>query len=222
MLLTACAPPGQRAIDVPVHGQGIAPAPFAAGAWTVTLDRAEVAFGPFWLCASEGADVELCPTALVELREPVTIDALDPSMQMLATARGLTGTVRSAMYDLGIVWLATEPGSRALPGAPEAHTAVFRGTATDGARTIRFAVDLDVEPAGAGQTIVVGQRTMRELSGADVLVVRVDPTAWFRRVDFDELATHPGDPIPIERGDPAYESLIIAITAGERPALEWP
>ena len=52
------------------------------------------------------------------------------------------------------------------------------------------------------------------------LTVRFDPSAWWRRVDFDRIAAG-GDIVTLEPGDPDYEALVIAMTAGTLPAFEW-
>jgi hypothetical protein len=218
-----CDATGRARVEIPLHGAGSEPGAFDVEGWSVELSRADVAFGPFWLCATESADPEFCDAALLELRETIALDALDPAPHMLATMPGITGTARSGMFDYGISWPATATRARANPGAPEERSAVFLGRATRGAVSFAFEARIEVVPIMQGALVVRGQRIAPHaiVSSDDALVVRVDPRAWWRRVDFDRLAARAVDPVILAPGDPDYEALIVAMTAGELPALEW-
>lgn len=228
LALLGCAETGRTYVEIPLHGQGVADEPFDAGAdWSVELERADVAFGPLWLCSTESASPEHCESAILELTESVTIDALDPEARLLATTHGITGTVRSAMWDYGITWLPAAPRARPTEGAPDGHSARFAGTAAhpDG-RTFAFACDLDLPPIMQGAILVRGRRIERHTiaSSDDALVVRVDPRAWWSRVDLDRLASRAAageDPVVIAPGDADYEALVVAMTASALPSLEW-
>lgn len=226
-LLGGCVETGRSYVAIPLHGAGVADEPFAAGEWTVDLERAELGFGPLWLCTTEAASPEHCETAVLELTETVTIDALDPEVRMLATTHGITGTVRSAMWDYGISWLPAAPRARPNDGAPGGHSARFAGAAThsDG-RSFTFTCDLDLPPIMQGAILVPGQRVEAHAIGGsdDALVVRVDPRAWWRRVDLERLAARAeaaGGSVALAPGDADYEALVVAMTASVLPSLEW-
>ena len=62
--LSACvADTGQSTVTLPISAEGTAPAPFVADGWTVTLAKAELAFGAAYFCATAAADARLCETA---------------------------------------------------------------------------------------------------------------------------------------------------------------
>jgi len=224
-LVVGCADTGQSYVEIPIHASGIEDAPIDLGdGWTLDLERAEIGFGPIWLCASERASPEFCPTAVLELRETVAIDGLDPSPQMLGTMRGVTGSVRSAMFDYGISWIPTAQVPSANPGAPEGHSAVFAGRAThDDGRTFSFTCAIDLSPVMQGALVVGGRRIAEHAitSSDDALIVRVDPAAWWRRVDPERLASRGEDAIVIAPGDPDHEALVVAMTGGLLPSLQW-
>lgn len=226
-LLASCVETGQSYLDVPVRGAGVSEPSFEQDGWTIELARADVAIGPLYLCATESASPEHCESAVLELTEAVTIDAIDPAAQELATALGVTGTVRSAMWDYGVPWLATQPRARALPGAVDGErSASFEARVThEDGRTFDVRADLEIAPSARGVVVVRGQRVREHaIASDDTLVVRVDPIAWWRRVDVERLAARAAageDPVVLAPGDADYQALVVAMTAGVLPALEW-
>lgn len=222
--IAGCADPSSIYVEVPIHGAGTGGEPFTVGAWTVELERAEVGLGPLWLCATEMPSSDFCSVAVLELRETVTIDARSAEPIALGTMRGVPGTVRSAMFDYGITWLATESSPRANEGAPGGHSARFAGRAThEDGRTFAFEADVDLPSMMAGEPRVRGRRIgAHEITGdEDALVVRFDARAWWSEIDFDVLAARGVDPVVIGPGDEAYEALVVVMTATQLPTLEW-
>lgn len=230
-LAVGCSGTGLGYLEVPLHVAGTegARAPVMQGDLTLTLERAEVGVGPLWLCATENASPESCESALLELRGAVPVDALEPSPVMVATLTGVTGTARTAMFDYGISWLAPASRARALEGAPSGHSAVFRARVVRASDGLAFGVeaDVDIVPTMAGALAIPGRRIdAHELSPdrPDALVVRVDVGAWWSRVDLARLAARAEDgedPVVLRPGDADYEALVVAMTAGVLPALEW-
>lgn len=222
LALAACERTGSTYVAVPLHGAGALRAPFEVEGWSVELDRADVAFGPVWLCATMAADPEFCATSVLELTETVTIDGLAPAPEPLGTMHGIRGSVRSAMFDYGISWLPTAARAAANEGAPEGRSARFAGTATRGAESFAFTCDLELTPIMQGSLVVRGLRIpAHDVAVDDALVVRVDPRAWLSSLDFDRLAARGEDPVVIAPGDPDYEALVVAMTAGTLPTFEW-
>lgn len=220
----ACGRTGQERVTFPVHAAGTGEARFEKDGWSVTIERADVAFGPIYFCATSFADADACPDAKAEWLGTAAIDALDPSAQMLGEADAVTSTVRSAMFDYGVSWLLTAPAPRANDGAPEGRSAVMAVRATREGATLEVRASIDVEPAAAGQNAVIGAPVgTHEITGGEALVVRFDPARWWRAVDFDRLAAEDdGDGIvELGPGDRAYEALVIAMTAGRLPSFEW-
>lgn len=225
MLLSACGSTGQEAVSFPVHGAGTGEDTFDTGEWTVTLERADVGFGPVYFCATSFGDMDVCPKAEAEWLGTATIDGLSATPEMLGEVVGVTATVRSAMFDYGRSWLLTATRPRANEGAPDGHSAVFVVRASDGEGTLEVRASVDIDPANAGQSAIIGARVGTEaLEGDEALVVRIDPLAWWRRVNFDALRALDEDEdgvVELRRGDDAYESLVVAMTAGTLPRFEW-
>lgn len=222
-----CAGTSQPEISYEAYAVGAAPREVAAGDWTVTLERATVAFGPVHFCASATGSATLCETALAEITEITAVEALDPAPQPLGLVRGFTGTIRSASFDYGIHWFITEPQPEPAPAAPGGHSARVRGRAThEDGRVLEFTADVDVEAQFQGQRAVpsvpasatVGEEGAR-------LDVRFDVSAWFERVDFDALdadADADADgPVAIVPGSSAHDALVIAMSSQRPPELVW-
>jgi hypothetical protein len=225
--LWGCDNTGRSYVEVPFRARGEMRAPFDVNDWSVELDRADLALGPLYLCATESASPEFCDAATLEMLETVTIDALDPMPRELATLRGITGTVRSAMWDYGVSWLGTASRPRVNPGAPDGHSAVFSGVAThvDG-RRFEFECALDVPPIMPGALVIRGQRIeAHSISiGGEMLTLAFEPSAWIRRLDFERLADRAmagENPVVLSPGDPDHEALIVAMTSGALPSFEW-
>lgn len=218
----SCGSTGQRELTYPVFGQGEASAPFNAGGWEVTLTVAEVGFGPAYFCATAAASSDLCPTAVSQFARTATLNGLDPTPQRIGEADGQTGTVRSATYDYGISWFATQRQPTPGAAAPRNHSAYFEGQAVKDGRTVRFVAPIDVVPRFQGTRVVQGVPAEAELaSDAIHLTVGVRPGLWWQTVDFDALAQTTEDPVRVAPGSRAYEALVLAMTATATPALTW-
>lgn len=224
-LLAGCASTGGATVEIPIHGAGVEDRAFdAGGGWTIDLDRADVGLGPIWGCASEAASPEHCATAVIEWTSAGTIDGLDPAPRVLGTMRGVRGSVRSAMFDFGISWLPTEEAPRAQGDAPEGRSGIFAGRAShEDGRAFSFTCEVELVPIMRGALVVGGRRIPEHTiaSSSDALVVRVDPHAWWRRVDLERLAARGVDPVVIAPGDPDHDAIVLAMTAGVLPAFEW-
>ena len=239
-VVAACGSTGQDVYPLRVEGAGTATATLTVparepeacaspcacdgGDWQVTLERADVAFGPLYLCASVRAEPDLCPESLAELLDVGVIDALDPTPALLGEGHALTGRAQSAMWDYGRSWLFTSAGVRPDPIAPEGHSLVLRGSATRGATRLRFAADVDVDPSEAGLYGVQSAPVLRDFAGpSERLLVRVDPGAWVARVNFDALAcaraAATDEDVVIAPGTTAWNALHGAMTNARLPAI---
>lgn len=222
----ACADTGQAAVTVAATAAGTAPVPVVVGDYTVTLSRADVGFGPAYFCAGANADGDQCATAVLELPRTVAVDALDPAAQPLGELDGVTGSIRSAMYDWGVSWLLTRDQPAANPGAPDGHSLVVEGTAVGAAPDavpFAFTARVDAVPAGLGAPAVRAQRTEIELVDdvALALAVRVDPSAWLAQVPFAELDDGLGTPAAITAGTSAYTALVVGMTTLAPATFTW-
>lgn len=226
VLFGGCTEPSQSRVTFPALGEGEAPREIVVDAWRATLTEARVAFGPAYFCATAAADVDLCPTAVAELRASATFDALDPSLQMLGTMSAVTATVRSGMFDYGRTWFL--PASRSAPteGAVDgAHSARLRARAThDDGRTFELVADVDIDALVAGTSVVRAFRTMHSITGAnDAMVVHVDASAWLAGLDYDELDALRGDDdvLEVPAGSHSMNALVVALTNQGLPTIRW-
>ncbi len=204
-------------VEIPFEGRGTAAETFDQDGWEVTLSEATLGFGPIFFCATESSLTSRCEAAVLEYLDGITLDGLDDSPQAIGFLYGTTGTVRTAFFDYGIVWLLTSPLPEALEGVPEGpaavrfesssyvpkgHSAQFRGTATctadadtccPGATTCptaySFEANVDVLVANPGIPAVRGVETIAEITSDPLeLSVTFDPNAWWQSVDFGRLA----------------------------------
>lgn len=216
-LSASCGQTGGSYVEVPFRGQGTAPETFTKDGWEVTLSEATVGFGPIYFCATDSALSSRCEVAVLEYLEGTTLDGLEPAQQPIGSLFGTTGTVRTAFFDYGIVWLLTNPLPEALAGVPggpavvrfespsyvpDGHSARFSGNATcvEGPATCcpdedvcpsayAFEANVDVLVVNPGTPAVNGIRTFQEITAAPrTLTVAFDPNAWWQSVDFGRLA----------------------------------
>ncbi len=217
-----CGDTGQPRIEHPAYARGTAARAVDVGAWQVTLDVAQVGFGPVTFCAGRAASDELCPQGLAEVTSVSTIDALNEAEQPIGRVHGFVGTVRSAGFAYGITWLPTQTTATAFPAAPGGHSAHLEGTATSTTGTFRFVADVDVVPLGQGQHAVSAVGLDAPIDEATArLDVRLDPSAWLAQVDFDELAATGQDPVRVEPKSRAANAIVVGMTSLAPPRFEW-
>jgi hypothetical protein len=220
-----CGHTGRDYVAFDMFGEGVEDPTFEVDGWQVTLERADVAFGPAYFCATDSTVMDMCATALAELLEPATVDALDPSPQPLGEVQGVTGTVRTGFHDYGVYWLKTQARPTTSPAAPEGHSAVFEGVAVRDDDELRFEARVRLEPRLEGTAAVIGVRTVHELTPATrALTVHLDPVAWWSRLDFDalaEAAPDDGGVLVLEPGSPPYDRLAAAMTVNAVPTFQW-
>jgi len=217
LLLLGCGQTGGTFVAVPLEAQGTAPQTFVKAGWEVTLSKATLGFGPIYFCATDSSIAELCEVAVLEFLDGVTLDGLDPAPRSLGTLFGTTGTVRTAFFSYGIVWLLTEPLPKALAGVPggpavidfqsvsyvpQGYSARFHGSAScvegaaiccPGATTCptgyTFETKVDVLVVEPGALAVDGAQTNQEITTEPVsLTMTFDPSSWWQTVDFARLA----------------------------------
>ena len=217
LVASGCGETTGAFVDIPFQARGTAAEPFEKDGWEVVLEEAEIGFGPIFFCTTNSSNSGRCSTAILEFLDGVTLDGLDPSDQEIGLLFGTTGTVNTAFFDYGIVWLLTQPQPEALEGVPggpaivpfrssdyvpQGHSGRFRGTATcvadpdtccAGAATcpseFEFIGNIDVVVENAGTPAVNGVRTVQEITRDPVLLTIVfDPNAWWSVVDYARLA----------------------------------
>jgi hypothetical protein len=196
-LVLGCVDSGPTEIEVPLYVAGTAIEGAIAGqdGAQIELDRAELAFGPIYLCAGTQAG-ELCETARLEWLDAIAFDVRDPTAIEAGPLRGLEGTVRSWMFDLGIVSLLTQEDPLLLPAAEQLGDASLRleGRADVDGVVIRFSVKLVVQPEqGTELGVPVIRKSNSEVfeheldAGEPGLLIRFDAAPWVAEIDFAGL-----------------------------------
>ena len=162
------------------------------GESALTIDRAELAFGPLYLCAGVTAG-ELCETARLEWLGSVVVDLTSPEPLRAGALTGVTGTVQSWMYDLGISSQLTRDEPFILDAASTlgGTSFVLEGRAQVDDLELPFTVSVAVQQTDDTELGVPVIRKSnsdtfsREVTGDESgLVVRFDLEALVRGIDF--------------------------------------
>lgn len=220
--IIACTASPQTAVRYPAMARGSGASTIRTGEWTVTLTRADLAFGPAYFCAAQSGSSTLCDTALAELTTVTRVDLLSSTPTALGLVDGLTGTIRSASYDVGITWLHTEQQPTATSAAPDGHSAVLEGTATNGALTVPFVVLLDAAPQYQGQHAVATTPVSAEVTSDDLeLDVRFDPVRWVGQIDFATAAQRPERPVVFTSGSVEHSAVLVGLKNLAPAELVW-
>lgn len=220
------APQAEHTLELVARSQEPGVIVLADGA-EVTLTRAEVAFGPLYLCPGTTAG-EACDVARFEWRDSAVVDLLDDTDQPLGELIGVTGSVHSWMFDYGITSLLTadEPfvsdAARALGGV----SLRLEGTALVSGSAISFSLDVRV---AQGADVERGVQVVRKSSADDFdddvtldsehLNVAFDVRPWVTALmgsDFCLEEPCPGE-IVLPVDSPAAGRVGQTMVAGARP-----
>jgi hypothetical protein len=178
------------------------------GGWTVTLQTARIALGPFYFnIIPPPTDSFRGGVVIIEATRQVILDVLDPALTDVAGgAEGETGD--SAVCEIGLLppdryasandRQLLSNGIASCTDFPEPGTCPFgyvAGTATKGTTTVPFAGPIAVSPNMVTQLtpLVALQRVngatapLRFTEQTQAVELRVDPSPWFDSVDFSAL-----------------------------------
>ena len=163
--------------------------------WTIQLDTAELAFGPLYLCAGAQAG-ELCDTARAEWLDSAVVDVLSPTPVAVGELQGVTGPVRSWMYDLGIVSLLTRQEPLALDAAEKLGGNSLRlvGTATRDSDAVPFTAELAIrQEEGNERGVSVVRKASNDpfdheiIGSGEQLTVTFDARPWLSAIEFERF-----------------------------------
>lgn len=191
--LSACVDTGQGQVQRVLQVAGSSPEPMQLPSGTqLVLSQARLAFGPFYLCAGASAG-DLCDTARAEWLGSVVVDTLNPAIQEVGMLDGVSGSVQSWMYDLGI----SSQLSRSEPFELEAAKALggnsvrMVGSAFVDGKELPFGVSVAVKQNSKTElgVPVVRKSSSEQFSldaGAEsgTLLIRFNPSAWVQGLDF--------------------------------------
>ena len=200
VLAAACAETGQDRTSVPlfVAGTNVSEPVVAGFDVPVTIDRADLAFGPLYLCAGATAG-DLCETARLEWLETVVVDTTASAPAPAGELSGLTGTVRSWMYDLGISSQLTRAEPFILDAASElgGTSLVIEGRAVVDGIELPFTASVPIQQTDDTELgVPVVRKSTSEAFSRDVgpdesaLLVTFDPSTWIRGIDFRPYVSH--------------------------------
>ncbi len=205
----------------------------ARDGWQLTLERAQLAFGPLWLCPGNTAG-ELCDVARAEWLESVVVDALDDKANSVGEIWGNAGAVRSWMYDYGLVSRLThkEPYRTEAADVLDGNSVRIRGCATKEVRKLCFELEL---PVAQSTTAEQGVPVVRVSGNGSALahfgsVRRVtalfDAADWLQTVDFEALALQQACEqdcavVELDADSQAGRAVRSALEGTARPELVW-
>ena len=227
-LSAACTSAGSHEVTVALDVAGTAVDPFENGdGWVIDLQRADVAFGPLYLCSGTQAG-ELCDTARADWIGTVVVDALDADPHLAGALEGTSGFVRSWMYDHGITSLLTKQQPVVLTAAETlgGSSIVVRGVARRDDVSVVFQASVPIQQEeGTERGVPVVRKSAsddfeHDLTGDERrLVVRFDPRAWLDGIDF-EAGAETGE-LVLEPESQGFRAIRNAVVAGSRPAFVW-
>lgn len=189
-----CADTGQdrTSLTLFVVGADVAEPVVAAADVPIIIDRADLAFGPLYLCAGTTAG-ELCETARLEWLDTVVVDTTNPEVARAGELIGVTGPVRSWMYDLGISSQLSREDPYILDAALElgGMSFVLEGRALVTGIEVPFAVSVPIQQTDDTELgVPVIRKSLSETFSRDVtsdespLTVRFDPAPWVEGINF--------------------------------------
>jgi hypothetical protein len=222
----ACIEASQRPVAYEARAVSRGNGTAVVGEWTITLSRADVALGPFYFCAATSGSATLCASSVAELAHVSVVSALAPIPTRLGTVRGFTGPIRSASYDFGISWFDTQIAPTPAPALPGGHSIHLEGEARKGAVHFPFVADVDVVPQRQGQNAVSTSPAAADvISDATRLEIVLEPAAWLRQVDLDDIAARVAatgqTPFVIAPGSPEHGALLVGLKNLAPLELRW-
>ncbi len=218
LLFSGCTSPGQRPIELPLFVSGTSnDVVDTGGGAQLTLQRADLAFGPLYLCAGVTAG-ELCETARLEWLDTAVVDMLADNRVQVGTLRGVTGAVRSWMFDYGISSQLTRNEPYVLEAAEQLGGTSFvgEGVARSGNKALPFVVrvaiaqnnetELGVPVVRKSATQDFAYEVTEDASG---LLLRFDVSEVMNQLNltpfFAEQDCAPDGPAVVCRGNTATE-----------------
>ena len=194
LFCTSCFDTSQDYAKVALYVSGTAvqsPLPLEGGE-ELTMSRADLAFGPLYLCAGKTAG-DLCDTARLEWLDSVIVNTLDATPKKVGDLTGVTGTVLSWMYDLGISSQLTQGDPIPLQSAQELNNSSFSlaGTVTYQGISLPFRVEVPIQQ---NENTELGVPVVRKgssdrfeydvTSQGETLTIKFDPRVLTKNLNF--------------------------------------
>jgi hypothetical protein len=226
-----CNDTGQRRVrfDLSLAGTDPGAIVLASGATELRLERAQLAFGPLYLCAGRQAG-ETCETARAEWLGSAVIDLLDPEPARAGELQAVTGEVDSYMYDLGLSSVLTHAEPLTLAAAEQLGGASLwlEGQAQVEAGPTRFTLHLPIAQSGEtelGVPVVrssAGDRFQHEIDeDVQSLELRFDVRPLLAGCDFEAACAERSECGELDPESQVVRAIRQALSAGARPEFVW-
>jgi hypothetical protein len=222
LLAPGCIESSQQAVDYDAFAVPDPDPNGTAGAWTIRLTRAELAFGPAYFCAASSGSSTLCAASIAELASISRIDALAPDPQPLGRVHGFTGAIHSASYDFGITWFDTQNDPAPAEETLDGHSLHLEGEAQRDEIVLPFIADVDLTPQYQGQTAVPTAPAEALVDSSSwQLELHFRAATWFGQLDLDQLAAQAASPARIMPGSPEHNALLVGVKNLSPPEFRW-
>lgn len=227
----SCTDTGQNRVAIPLRlaGSELAAPALAHGAIAVQLERADLAFGPLYLCAGEQAG-DTCETARAEWLSSAIVNLLDPEPSAAGVIEAVTGSVHSYMYDLGLTSILTreEPLTLAAAEALGGFSLVLEGRARLASGPAHFTahVALAQSPQTELGVPVVRSSAVDRFEheivpGEPGLDLRFDVRQLIAAIDFEQACAGQSDCGELDPNGQGIRAIRQALSAGARPEFRW-
>ena len=199
VIALGCSSTGQDAVSLPLFVMGTnSSEPIMTRSNTeILLDRADLAFGPLYLCSGVNAG-DLCDVARLEWLDSVIVNTLDTKRQAVGNLNGVTGQVLSWMYDLGISSQLTRNDPFILTAAEElgGYSLIIEGRAVMDEIEIPFTASIRLQQTDDTELgVPIIRKSLSDQFNKDVtlndkdLTIQFNPADWISGLNFSPYVT---------------------------------
>ena len=199
LLWTGCIDTGQDYASIPLFtaGSDVSSPLTTSDGTEIQIDRADVAFGPLYLCAGASAG-QLCETARFEWLESAVVDTTLTEPAQVGELSGVTGPVRSWMYELGISSQLTRLDPFVLDAAKQlgGFSFVLEARATVSGIEIPVVAELAIEQSNdteLGVPVIrksISDPFDRYVTGSeDSLLITFDSSQWLKNLPLENYVS---------------------------------
>ena len=192
ILISGCVDTGQEYAKTAlfVSGSDLSAPITSSDGSSIKIDRADIAFGPLYLCAGKSAG-HLCDTARLEWLDSAIVDTTLTEPTQIGELNGVTGTVRSWMYDLGISSQLTRQEPFVLDAAEQLGGSSFVLEATATVRGIEIPMVAEVAVKQTSDTELgvpvirksISEPFFRDITNNDEqLLITFDSSQWLKEL----------------------------------------
>ncbi len=218
---------GQEMVEYDITGAGGHPSVFTdSRGWEITLDKAELVFGPLVFCShfptfiTKSDSLTDCGKAMGEFSQATHWDLMDAGDSPLGRVTGFSGQVHSVQYDFGWHW----PANVANPlwrAENSGFSMELAGTATKGNTHLDFTFQVNVQPKSAALYTVAGLGAKTEQSRTTrrvMLTTSVERILRYVNFDLYEDST---ETILSPPDSALHNQLVMGLVTGNMVTFTW-